>query len=50
MEWKRVYDMESSIHAVEPSAPWRTHPFKTTYDVTCENSNRLQTSEGKPVA
>jgi len=40
--WKRVYDMERSIHAVYPAAPGIFHPFRTSYDITPESSNRLQ--------
>ena len=40
--WERGYDKESSTHAVGPSAPWILHPFRTSYDITRESSNRLQ--------
>ena len=46
---KRVYDIGSSIHAVDSSAPWIIHPFVRSYDTARKKSrrNRLRIKERK---
>ena len=40
--WGRVYDLEGSVHAIDPSALWIIHPSETSYDLTRKNRIQLQ--------